>query len=43
MRFMSIRAVVTKIMTFFYKMRACRPSQAGWLVGYSSARLVHYY
>jgi len=29
--FMSIGVVVTKIMTFSIKMRACRPSLAGWL------------
>jgi len=41
--FMSIGVVVTKIMTFVYKMRACKTNPAGWLAGCSSARHVHYY
>jgi len=40
---MSIGVIITKIITFFYKMCACRPSPDSWLDGCSSTRPVHYY
>jgi len=36
---MSIEVVVTKIMTFFYKMRACSPSAAGLCITINSIGL----